>query len=136
MSAGSHQRLVPTSLSPWLAVRDGAAAVAWYIAAFGAIEVYHIESPDGAVVSRLRVGESEFWLSDESPEHGNYSPQTLGGSTVRLILTVADPDALYARAVASGATPVSPVTEEHGWRSGRLRDPYGHEWEIARPLGD
>jgi PhnB protein len=85
-------------------------------------------------VSRLSFGESDIWLSDESPEHGNYSPHTLGGSTVRLILTVADPDALYARAVAAGATPVSPVAEEHGWRSGRLRDPYGHQWEIGRPL--
>ena len=100
-----------------------------------AVEVYHIESPDGAVGSRLRIGESEFWLSDEAPEHGNPSPQTLGGSTVRLTLTVADPDAAYARAVAAGATPVAPVAEEHGWRSGRLRDPYGHDWEIGRPLG-
>ncbi|MHB1317050.1 MAG: VOC family protein [Anaerolineae bacterium] len=135
MGSASASKLVPTTLAPWLAVRDGACAVAFYVAAFGAAEVYHIEGPDGAVVSRLRIGESEFWLSDESPEHGNYSPQTLGGSTVRLILTVSDPDALYARTVAAGATPVAPVTEEHGWRSGRLRDPYGHEWEIGRLLG-
>jgi PhnB protein len=133
-------RRTPTTLAPWLAVRDGAAAIAFYIAAMGAVEVYHIESPDGAVVSRLSIGAEsaspcEFWLSDESLEHGNYSPQTLCGSTVRLILTVGDPDALYARAVAAGAMPVSPVTEEHGWRSGRLRDAFGHEWEIGRPLG-
>lgn len=135
MISSSAPQPLPTTLAPWLAVRDGAAAVAFYIAALGAVEVYHIESPDGAVVSRLLIGESEFWLSDESPEHGNPSPLTLGGSTVRLILTVAEPDAVYARAVAAGATPVAPVAEEHGWRSGRLRDPYGHEWEIGRPLG-
>jgi PhnB protein len=126
---------VPTTLVPWLAVRYGAAAVAFYIAALSAVEVYHVESPDGAVVSRLRIGDGEFWLSDEAPEHGNPSPQTLGGSTVRLILTVADPDMVYARAVAAGATPIASVSEEHGWRSGRLRDPYGRDWEIGRPLG-
>jgi len=135
MPTGRHQRLISTTLAPWLAVRGGAAAVAWYIAAFGALEVYHIESSDGAVVSRLSMDGAEFWLSDEAPEHGNPSPQTLGGSTVRLILTVADPDAVYARAVAVRATPVAPVSEEHGWRSGRLRDPFGHEWEVGRPLG-
>ncbi|MFO7695880.1 MAG: VOC family protein [Anaerolineae bacterium] len=134
MPASSSPDL-PTTLSPWLAVHDGAAAVAFYIAALGAVEVYHVESPDAAVVSRLSIDGTEFWLSDEAPEHGNPSPQTLGGSTVRLILAVADPDAVYARAVAAGATPVAPVTEEHGWRSGRLRDPYGHDWEIGRPLG-
>jgi len=121
MPTGRHQRLISTTLAPWLAVRGGAAAVAWYIAAFGALEVYHIESSDGAVVSRLSMDGAEFWLSDEAPEHGNPSPQTLGGSTVRLILTVADPDAVYARAVAVRATPVAPVSEEHGWRSGRLQ---------------
>ena len=146
MVSSNMPRPLPTTLAPWLAVRDGARAVGWYNAALGAVEVYHIESPDGAVVSRLEIegaqgsagaedsAGTEFWLSDEAPEHGNPSPQTLGGSPVRLILTVADPDAVYARAIAAGATPVSPVTEEHGWRSGRLRDPFGHDWEIGRPL--
>jgi len=77
---------------------------------------------------------AEFWLSDESPEHGNFSPESLGGGSVRMILTVADPDAVFARAVAAGASQVSPVADEHGWRAGRVADPFGHHWEIGRPL--
>jgi PhnB protein len=88
----------------------------------------------GSVVARLAVQGAEFWLSDESPEHGNFSPQTLGGGSVRLILTVADPDAVFARALAAGATQVYAVAEEHGWRLGRVVDPFGHHWEIGRPL--
>ena len=68
---------------------------------------------------------------DESPEHGNFSPETLKGGTVRMILTVADPDAAFARAVAAGATVVTPITEDYGWRVGRVVDPYGHHWEIG-----
>lgn len=126
---------LPIALAPWLSVRGGAQAVAFYRAAFGAREVFHLEDPDGNVVSRLAIGESEFWLSDESPANGNFSPETLGGSTTRMILTVADPDGLFAQALAAGAREASPVVEEHGWRSGRLVDPFGHHWEIGRPVG-
>src|SRR5262252_3074832 len=93
------QKSVTSSLAPMLSVRNGARAVEFYKAAFGAVEVYRVESPDGAVVSRLSVEGAEFWLSDESPEHGNFSPETLGGGSVRMILTVPDPDAMFARAV-------------------------------------
>jgi PhnB protein len=127
------------SLAPWLAVRDAARAVAFYKAAFGAEEVYHLEDPGGSIVSRLRIAGSsggEFWLSEESPENGNFSPQTLGGATTRLILTVHDPDALFAQALAAGAAQVFPVTEEHGWRVGRVVDPFGHSWEIGRPVDE
>jgi PhnB protein len=89
---------------------------------------------DGSVVARLSVQGAEFWVSDESPEHFNFSPQTLGGSTVRIILTVADPDAVFAGALAAGASQVYAIAEEHGWRLGRVVDPYGHHWEIGRPL--
>src|SRR5277367_5952907 len=95
---------IETSLAPMLSVRNGARAVEFYKAAFGAIEVYRVEDPGGSVVSRLSVDGAEFWLSDESPEHGNFSPQSLGGATVRLILTAADPDAAFARAVSAGAS--------------------------------
>jgi PhnB protein len=122
------------SLAPWLAVRGSARAVAFYQTAFGAVEVYRMEGPEGSVVARLSVEGGEFWLSDESPENGNSSPETLGGATVRLILTVADPDAVFARALAAGARLVFPVTEEHGWRVGRVVDPFGHHWEIGRPI--
>ena len=85
-------------------------------------------------MARLSVGGAEFWLSDESPEHGNFSPESLGGGSVRMISTVPDPDTVFAAAVAAGATEVFPVTEEYGWRLGRVVDPFGHHWEIGHPL--
>ena len=122
-----------TSITPWLNVRGGARAVEFYKAAFGAAEVYRLEDPGGSVVSRLSVGGSEFWVGDESPAHGNPAPPTLGGASVRMVVSVADPDALFARAVKAGAGVVHPVGDEHGWRVGRVIDPFGHHWEIARP---
>ena len=122
------------TIAPWLSVRNSAQAVEFYKAAFGATEAYRMEDPGGAVVAKLSVDGAEFWLADESPEHANFSPQTLGGGTVRIILTVADPDAMFARAGRAGATEVFPVGEEYGWRLGRVVDPYGHHWEIGRPL--
>jgi PhnB protein len=122
------------SIAPWLSVRDSARAVDFYKSAFAATEVYRLDGPDGGVVARLSVDGAEFWLSDESPEHGNFSPQTVGGTSVRMILTVADPDAVYAQALQAGASAVWPVSEGHGWRVGRVADPFGHHWEIGRPL--
>jgi PhnB protein len=132
----SANTTTPTSCSvaPWLSVRNGARAVDFYKAAFGAREEFRLDAPDGAVVARLAIEGAEFWLSDESPEHGNFSPETLGGGTIKLLLTVPDPDAMFAQAVAAGAREVYPVQEEHGWRVGRVADPFGHHWEIARPL--
>ena len=117
-----------------LSVRNGAEAVAFYVVAMGAVEVFRIDDPVGGVVARLSVGGAEFWVSDEAPEHGNFSPETLGGGTVRIILTVPGPDAVFLAAVAAGAREVFPVEEAHGWRLGRLVDPFGHHWEIGRPL--
>jgi PhnB protein len=125
---------VTCSIAPMMSVRQGAKAVEFYKAAFGAVEVFRIESPDGAVVCRLSIAGAEFWVSDESPEHGNFSPETLGGGTIRMVLTVPDPDAMFATAIAAGATEVHPVGEAYGWRLGRLADPYGHHWEIGHPL--
>lgn len=118
------------TLAPWLTVRDPARALAFYKSAFGATESY--SNPGG--VYRLSIGGAEFWIGDESPEHFNFSPQTLNGSSVRLILSVDDPDAVFAQACAAGARVVYPVTEEHGWRIGRVVDPFGHHWEIGREL--
>jgi len=102
--------------------------------AFGATEVYRLDAGDKSVVARLSVGGAEFWLSDESPGHGNFSPESLGGGSVRLILTVPNPDAVVAQALSSGASEVYPVGEEHGWRLGRVVDPFGHHWEIGHQL--
>jgi PhnB protein len=127
---------VRCSIAPMLSVRSGAQAVEFYKAAFGASELFHLEDPGGSVVSQLSIDGAEFWLSDESPEHGNFSPASLGGATTRMILTVPDPDAMVARARAAGAREVMPVTEAHGWRLGRVEDPYGHHWEIGHQLQD
>jgi PhnB protein len=120
------------TIAPWLSVRRSGEAVEFYKAAFGAVEAYRLDA-DG-VIARLSVNGAEFWVGEESPEHGNFSPETLNGSSVRMILTVADPDAVFARARAAGASEVYPVSEEHGWRIGRVVDPYGHHWEIGRLL--
>ncbi len=122
------------SIAPMLSVRNGARAVEFYRAAFGAVEAFRVEDPSGAVVARLSVEGAEFWLADESPEHSNFSPDSLGGGTVRMILTVPDPDTLFARALAAGARQVTPVEDAYGWRVGRVVDPFGHHWEIGRPL--
>jgi PhnB protein len=125
---------VAITLVPWLSVRNGARAVEFYKAAFGVREVYRVEDPAGAVVSRLSIDGAEFWLSDESPEHGNFSPESLGGGSVKMLLTVSDPDSMFERAVAAGAQEVYPVQEGHGWRVGRVVDPFGHHWEIGHPV--
>jgi PhnB protein len=135
-AARSRSKAAPsitTTIAPWLCVRGGARAVEFYKAAFGATELF-LMGEGYSVVARLSIQGAEFWLSDESPEHHNYSPESLGGITVRIILTVPDPDAVFARAVKAGAKEVYPVTEEHDWRIGRVVDPFGHHWEIGRPL--
>jgi len=117
-----------------LSVRKGAKAIDFYKAAFGAAEAFRIDSDSGEVVARLSVGGAEFWLADESPEHANFSPETLGGGTVRMVMVVDDPQAAFDRAIAAGAAVVSPVADQYGWRVGRIVDPFGHHWEIGKPL--
>ena len=131
-SADSGQTAVQAQLS----VRGGRAAVEFYKAAFGAVERYRVGGTDRheAVVSQLTVGDAYFWVADESPEHLNFSPESLGGSTARMLLVVDDPDSTVRRALAAGATLVAPVTEAHRWRLGRIQDPFGHHWEIGKPL--
>jgi len=132
-NAAKGKLSIPTTIAPWLCVRGGAKAVEFYKSAFGA-KVLFLLGDGGSAVAKLAVNGAEFWLSDESPEHHNFSPESLGGITVRIILTVPDPDAVFARAIAAGAKQVYPVVEEHDWRLGRVVDPFGHHWEIGRPL--
>lgn len=133
MSAKTNAAI--SSLAPMLSVRRGAQAVAFYKKAFGASELFKIESPDGAVVAQLSVRGGKFWVADESPPHGNFSPESLKGSTARFVLVTPDPQGLHAQAVAAGAKQVWPVREENGWLLGRVVDPFGHHWEIGKPLG-
>ena len=119
-----------TSIAPWLSVLRGTEAVDYYKAAFGAVELHRVENETGQIVAQLSIGGAEFWVADDP----DTSPEVLGGGSVRMILTVEDPDSVFEQAVTAGATVVAAVYEGHGWRVGRLADPFGHHWEIGRPL--
>jgi PhnB protein len=120
-----------TSLTATLSVRDWEAAITFSKAAFDAIELFRVE---GGGVGQLSISGAQFWVAEESPEHLNFSPESLGGCSVRMLLIVEDPQAVCAQAVHAGATQVVPVADEYGWRLGRIVDPFGHHWEIGRPL--
>jgi PhnB protein len=123
-----------TTIAPMLSVRRGASAVEFYKQAFQAEERFRIASDTGEIVARLAIGDAEFWVADESPAHANFSPESLGGGTIRLVLTVAAPEIVFERAVSAGAKGVTPVRTEHGWLVGRVVDPFGHHWEIGKPI--
>ena len=125
-----------TGIAAMLSGRNGAKAVDFYKAAFDASELFRLDGDGGSVVAQLAGGGAQFWVADESPEHLNFSPESLGGGSVRMVMTVDDPDAVFDRAVAAGATVVSPVKKDYGWRLGRVVDPFGHHWEIGKPLGE
>jgi len=121
----------PTRITATMSVRNWDRAIDFYKAAFGANELYRVP---GGGIGQLSVGGAELWVAEESPQHLNFSPESLGGCSVRMLLIVEDPAAMFAQAVAAGATEVAPVTDAYGWRIGRVVDPFGHHWEIARPL--
>jgi PhnB protein len=123
---------IKSSISPWLTVRNSVRAVEFYKSAFGALEVYRLEGQEGDLVARLSVDGAEFWVSNASDE--NLDNETPGGGSIRMILSVSDPDSIFNQALKAGAKQVFPVGEEHGWRLGRLEDPFGLHWEIGRPI--
>jgi len=123
-----------TSIQPELWVEAPRAAIAFYEAAFGAT-VLHEAGHGDDVVAQLGVGAAAFWVASASAALNRLSPRAIGGTTSRTLLVVDDPDEVVRRAVAAGATETSPAGDEHGWRIGRVVDPFGHEWEIGRPLG-
>ena len=130
----SGAKKMPT-VAPLLNVRRGAEAIDFYKSAFGAIEAFRTESPDGEVVAQLSIGDCDFWLADESRENQNFSPEALGGSTMRMVLVVDDPDGVFNKAIAAGAKELWQVADQgYGWRVGRVIDPFGHHWEIGKPI--
>lgn len=122
------------TITPFLVVSNAAKAAEFYINGFGATELDRYEISNTQLGIKLAIGNAAFFISDEEPEFNNLSPQTIGGSPVRLVITVADPDALFNQAIAAGATQICPVTTEADWRIGKLTDPYGHTWEIGCQL--
>jgi PhnB protein len=123
-----------TSIKPVLTCRDAPSAVDFYKRAFGATELARHVNPNG-IVSEMAIERAEFMVVDEVPEAFNISPQTLGGTSVRIHLLVDDPDAVAARAIAEGATEVFPIADQpYGLRQGRIADPFGHHWLVGRPL--
>jgi PhnB protein len=124
-----------TTIRPVLTCRDAARAVDFYKEAFGAVESRRVTGPAGTIVAELSIDGAGFVVADESPEHENLSPDLLNGTSVRIGLLAADPDAVAARAVAAGARVVSPIADQdYGYRQGRIADPFGHHWLIGRPL--
>src|SRR4051794_7906789 len=122
------------AVQPELWVAGPRAAIDFYAAAFGAVVLHRVGDGDD-IVAQLAVGDAAFWVANASPDSGRLSPSA-AGATGRCLLVVDDPDAVHGQALAAGATSLSAVADEYGWRVGRIRDPFGHEWEIGRPLGD
>lgn len=121
-----------SNIQPELWLDRAGAAVAFYEAAFGAVLLHRVGEGDD-IVAQLSIGGAAFWVASASPDRKRFSPQAIGGATSRTLLVVDDPDTVFEQAVAAGATPIAQVTDEHGWRVGRIIDPFGHEWEIGKP---
>lgn len=127
-----------TALTTYLAVNDAAAAIAFYIEAFGAHEELRMSEPNGRVGhAEISIGDVRIFLADEHPEIGVLSPTTLGGTPVSLMLRVADVDSAFAQAVTAGATVLRPLENAfYGERTGTLLDPFGHKWSLSTPIED
>jgi PhnB protein len=123
-----------SSIQPELWVDAPRQAVAFYEAAFGATVLHRVGDGDD-IVAQLAVGEAAFWIAPSSATMKRLSPRVIDGATSRTLLVVEDPETVVERAVAAGARVTAPVSDEHGWRLGRIVDPFGHEWEIGKALG-
>jgi PhnB protein len=127
ISAGNSNSSM--SISPWLSVPDANVAIEFYTTAFGAMELQRLEDAEGrVVVSELALGQTRFWVQLRV----DASPASFGGTPVRMLIGTEEPDQLFDRAVAAGATVVASMQDSHGWRTGRVSDPSGHDWEIAK----
>jgi PhnB protein len=123
------------AIQPELWVDRAADAVAFYQSAFGAT-VLHQVGAGQEIVAQLAVGDAAFWVASASQALKRFSPIEIDGATSRTLLLVEHPDAVMRQAVIAGAAELMPVGDEHGWRLGRIRDPFGHEWEIGKPHGE
>lgn len=120
-----------TTIKPFLTVANGREAVQFYVSAFGAIENNRFEMPDNKITSEIEIEKAEFYVGDEEPNNGNLSPVQKSNSPIRIILQTKNADKLFEKAVTLGATEICPMTTEEVWRIGKLKDPFGHIWEIG-----
>lgn len=126
-------------IAPYLCCLNAKAAIEFYVNGFGAERTPTVmELSDGKVMhAELNLLGHRLMLSDEFPEMGVLSPETIGNSPVAMILEVADADAFMAQALKHGATELQPVSDQfYGKRAGQLRDPFGHRWGISMHLED
>jgi PhnB protein len=127
---------IPTgyhNITPYLIVRNAAAAIDFYKKALNAVELMRFPGPGGKIMhAEVKIGDSPVMLAEEMPEEGYVGPQTLGGVGVSMMLYVEDVDTRFAQAVAAGATIKRPVQDQfYGDRTGTLVDPFGHVWSIG-----
>ena len=130
---------VQPAVSPYLIVDDAAAAIDFYVAAFGAEELGRVPGPEGKLVNAaLRINGSVVMLNDDFPEMTggkSMTPTSLGGTPVSIHLTVTDVEKKFQRAVDAGATVVAPLEDVFwGDRYGVIRDPFGHMWSLGQPM--
>ena len=130
---------VEPALSPHLVVDDAAAAIDFYVKAFGAQEIGRVPRPDGKLVhAAVRINGFLVMLADDFPEMSggkSTTPTSLGGTPVTIHLTVTDVDAKFQRALDAGATVVVPLDEQFwGDRYGMVADPFGHHWSLGQPV--
>jgi uncharacterized glyoxalase superfamily protein PhnB len=120
-------------VTPSLVVRGADKAIEFYKKAFGAKELNRMPGPDGKLMhAEIRIGDSIVMLSDEFPQMGSSSPETVGGISASLMIYTKDADALFNQALAAGATVSMPIGDMFwGDRYGRVKDPFGHDWQIA-----
>jgi PhnB protein len=125
---------ITTSVKPFLTVNNGIKAVAFYSAAFGAIEKKRFTMPGNKISSVLEIENAELYVGDEEPEFNNLGPGEERQSPVRIILTTQNADQLFDNAIKAGAQQICPMTTEEDWRIGKLKDPFGHIWELGYTL--
>lgn len=128
----SENRL--TTITPFLTVNNGKKALEFYITAFAANEIKRYVKPDEKLYATITIEGAEFFIGDEEPALGNISQDTTSTSPVRIILTTSNADELFEKAIKAGATVICPMTTEEDWRIGKLKDPFGHIWEIGYTL--
>ena len=131
---GDNERT--TFFAPHLTLRNVLAGIHFYQAAFGATELRRWSNPDGSVhVAEMAIDGALFHLHEEVPRTGEFSPETLNGTTSLVGLFVEDPDAVIKKAVAAGGREISPVQDyDYGYRQGTIVDPAGHQWLIQRKV--